>query len=113
MTTTPFLDPLLHQPLRTQIAAFLAGRGEATFAELKRTLTATDGNLDAHLNKLIEAGYLESRKEAAQNGRAQTVFSLSPTGRNAFADYVRQLAGLLDGTTQDKPFAQAVVARGT
>ncbi len=45
MSTLPMLDPLLHQPVRTQIAAYLAGRGEATFAELKRALAATDGNL--------------------------------------------------------------------
>ena len=45
------LDPLLHQPLRTQIAAYLVGRGEASFSELKRILQCTDGNLDAHVKK--------------------------------------------------------------
>ena len=45
------LDPLLHQPLRTQLAAFLAGAGEATFAELKRQLDVSDGNLDSHLGR--------------------------------------------------------------
>ena len=40
-TPLPTLDPLLHQPLRTQLAAFLSGRGEATFSELKRVLRAT------------------------------------------------------------------------
>ena len=60
MIALPPLDPLLHQPVRTQISAYLAGRGEASFAELKRALAATDGNLDAHLTKLIDAGYLAS-----------------------------------------------------
>jgi len=50
-TPLPRLDPLLHQPVRTQIVAFLSGRGEATFSELKRALAITDGNLGAHLNK--------------------------------------------------------------
>ena len=95
MITLPTLDPLLHQPVRTQIAAYLAGRGEATFAELKRALAATDGNLDAHLTKLLDAGYLESRKEASPAGRPQTVYSLTNTGRSAFATYVTTLSALL------------------
>lgn len=95
MSPLPALNPLLHQPVRTQIAAYLAGRGEATFAELKRTLGTTDGNLDAHLGKLLEAGYLQSRRETPAAGRPQTVFWLTPTGRTAFAHYVASLSSLL------------------
>jgi predicted ArsR family transcriptional regulator len=91
----PALDALLHQPVRTQIAAYLAGRGEATFAELKRTLAVTDGNLDAHLTKLLDAGYLACRKETSSAGRPQTIFSLAPPGRAAFAAYVTTLSALL------------------
>lgn len=97
--TMPQLDALLHQPVRTQIAAYLAGRGEATFAELKRTLGVTDGNLDAHLTKLLDAGYLECRKETSAAGRPQTVFALAATGRAAFATYVASLTALLPATT--------------
>jgi predicted ArsR family transcriptional regulator len=97
-SSLPVLDALLHQPVRTQIAAFLAGRGEATFAELKRTLGVTDGNLDAHLSKLLDAGYLECRKETSAAGRPQTVFALSSPGREAFAAYVASLSALLPTT---------------
>jgi predicted ArsR family transcriptional regulator len=96
----PTLDPLLHQPMRTQIAAYLAGRGDATFAELKRALAATDGNLDAHLSKLVAAGYLESRKDTSTSGRPQTIFSLTANGRQAFATYVAALAALLPGQAE-------------
>lgn len=95
MNPLPILDPVLHQPVRTQIAAYLAGRGEATFAELKRALDLTDGNLDAHLTKLFNAAYIESRKETPAIGRPQTVYSLTATGRAAFAAYVATLAILL------------------
>ena len=91
----PTLDPLLHQPLRTQIAAFLSGRGEATFSELKRNLNATDGNLDAHLGKLVEAGYVDSRKESGSGGRPQTVFLLTEKGRAALSAYVCQLSEIV------------------
>lgn len=40
------LDSLLHQPLRTQLVAFLAGAGEQTFSDLKRQLGVSDGNLE-------------------------------------------------------------------
>lgn len=100
-TPLPSLDPLLHQPVRTQIAAYLAGRGEATFAELKRVLGVTDGNLDAHLGKLAEAGYVESRREPQAAGRPATVFSLTDAGRQSFATYVAALSKLLAATPAD------------
>lgn len=94
-TSLPSLDPLLHQPLRTQLAAYLSGRGETTFSELKRVLNATDGNLDAHLGKLVEAGYVSSRKDPVTSGRAQTVYSLTASGRAALTAYVATLAELM------------------
>lgn len=88
------LDPLLHQPLRTQIAAFLAGAGEVTFSDLKRRLDVSDGNLDAHLKKLVAAGYIAVRKESG-NGRPQSFFALTPVGLAALAAYVQALQKLL------------------
>lgn len=88
------LDPLLHQPLRTQIAAFLAGAGEVTFSELKRQLQVSDGNLDAHLKKLLAADYVAVRKETG-GVRPQSCYALTERGREALAAYVRALQKLL------------------
>lgn len=93
------LDPLLHQPLRTQLAAFLAGAGEATFTELKRRLEVSDGNLESHLKKLIAAGYVAVRKGGGE-GRPQSCYSLTPDGHEALRAYVAALQKLL-------PFAAA------
>lgn len=93
------LDPLLHQPVRTQIVAYLAGRGEATFSEFKRVLGQTDGNLDAHLKKLVDAGYLDARKDIG-TGRPQTAFALTEAGRAALAAYISNLALLLQPDAQ-------------
>lgn len=90
----PTLDPLLHQPARTQLVAFLSGRGEATFSELKRVLGVTDGNLGAHLAKLTDAGLVAAREDGG-SGRAQTVFSLTAAGRAALAEYVEHLSALM------------------
>ncbi len=98
------LDPLFHQPARTRIAALLAARESASFSELKRTTGLTDGNLDAHLRKLLEAGYVES-SEIPGPGRPQTAFALTETGRKEFVGYVealRELLGLEPGVAQSR-----------
>lgn len=88
------LDPLLHQPLRTQLTAFLAGAGEATFAELKRQLDVSDGNLDSHLKKLIAANYVAMRKDDS-TGRIQTCYTLTRTGEAALKRYIVALQTML------------------
>lgn len=87
-------DPVLHQPVRTRLVAYLATRGEATFTELKQALETTDGNLDAHVKKLVAAKYLKPRKESGEV-RAQTTYRLTPAGHNAFQQYVDDLQRLL------------------
>jgi predicted ArsR family transcriptional regulator len=88
------LDALLHQPLRTQIAAYLAGSGEAAFSELRRELAVSDGNLESHLKKLIAAGYVAVRKESGE-GRPQSYYALTETGLAALRAYVAALQRLL------------------
>jgi DNA-binding MarR family transcriptional regulator len=88
------LDPLLHQPLRTQLTAFLAGAGEVTFTELKRQLEVSDGNLDSHLKKLIAADYVSVRKETSGT-RPQSYYALTASGQAALRQYVTALQQLL------------------
>lgn len=88
------LDSLLHQPMRTQLAAFLAGAGEATFTELKRQLDVSDGNLDSHLKKLIAADYVNVRKDDSA-ARTQTCYALTTVGRAALQSYILALQKLL------------------
>lgn len=101
------LDSLLHQPLRTQLAAFLAGAGEATFTELKRQLDVSDGNLDSHLKKLIAAEYVNVRKDDS-TGRSQTSYALSKTGRAALQSYILALQKMLP---LDNPAPSATTAK--
>jgi len=96
------LDPLIHQPLRTQIVAFLAGAREVTFTELKQTLEVSDGNLESHLKKLIAADYVAVRKESG-NGRPQTFYALTSSGQAALQSYVAALQALLALPSADTP----------
>lgn len=88
------LDPLLHQPLRTRLAALLAAGAPMSFADLKQQLEASDGNLESHMKKLLEAGYATATKVSG-TGRAQTVYSLTVKGEEAFKTYIAALQSLL------------------
>ena len=88
------LDALLHQPLRTQIVAYLAGAQQATFTELRTALAVSDGNLESHLKKMIAAGYIEVSKQSGE-GRTQSHYTLTRSGRSALKAYVNALQRLL------------------
>jgi DNA-binding MarR family transcriptional regulator len=74
--------------------AYLVGRGEATFSELKRVLQVSDGNLESHLKKLIGAEYIATRKDSS-SARQQTVYSLTQGGRSALRQYMTNLQRML------------------
>lgn len=88
------LDAMLHQPLRTQVVAYLAGRGSATFTELKKVVQASDGNLESHLKKLIAADYIATAKDTS-NTRTQTLYSLTATGSAALRLYFESIEKVL------------------
>ena len=92
--TTPDLDPVLHQPVRKRIVAYLATRGASTFTELKHALEITDGNLEAHMKKLTAADYVQRLRESGE-GRPQTFYELTKLGKKAFKHYITSLQGLL------------------
>lgn len=88
------LDPIIHQPIRTKIVAYLASRKEVTFSELKEVACVTDGNLDSHMKKLIQSGYVVANKVRLTK-RLTTVYSLTDAGVNAFKQYVDALHTML------------------
>lgn len=93
------LDAVLHQPLRTQVVAYLAGRGSATFTELKKAVHASDGNLESHLKKLIAADYVVTAKDTS-SPRAQTMYALTDNGRAALQLYLSRMERLLSFARQ-------------
>jgi predicted transcriptional regulator len=108
MPNPPLLDPIFHQTVRTRLGSLLDA-GACSFAELKTRLGVTDGNLDAHLRKLSAAGYLHSRMVIKD--RVQTNYSLSPSGKRAFAAYVSDLSAIIGppwGSTYPPPCSRKV-----
>jgi DNA-binding MarR family transcriptional regulator len=88
------VDDLLLSKIRLGIVAELLTSEWVAFSELQRALDASQGNLGAHLSKLVEAGYLDEAKSFV-NRRPLTQYRLTPKGRAAFVAHVRQLQSLL------------------
>ena len=105
------LDATLHQPIRTRIVAYLAGRGETTFMDLKRALEISDGNLDSHLKKLLTAEYITTRKDTGK-ARQQTLYLLTESGRAAFCAYLDSLQKLLGVRLKGEKSAGETADRG-
>jgi DNA-binding MarR family transcriptional regulator len=84
------LDRIIHGPLRLGVVAALATADRRTFTELRDALGATDGNLNASLQKLEQAGYVAAARKT--EGRATfTEYQLTRAGQKALAGYLERL----------------------
>lgn len=92
------MDDLLLSKIRLGIIAELLTAEWIAFSDLQRSLEVTQGNLGAHLSKLVEAGYVDEEKTFV-NRRPLTRYRISPHGRSAFVEHVQQLQSLLKETS--------------
>jgi DNA-binding HxlR family transcriptional regulator len=92
----PELDPVIHGKLRLAVLSLLIGVEEADFSWLRQKTGSTDGNLGAQMLKLEEAGYVAMEKRFAGR-KPQTLYRMTPSGREALAAYVSALKHLLGG----------------
>ena len=88
------LDPLLHSQLRLAIMSILISVEEADFVYLKQKTEATAGNLSIQLDKLENAGYINTNK-VQENNRPRTICKITETGRIAMNNYVEALRSYL------------------
>lgn len=91
------MDDLLLSKIRLSIIAELLGIDWIAFSALQRAVNTTNGNLGAHLGKLVEAGYVEEEKTFVDR-KPQSRYSLTKTGRDAFVAHVKSLEQLLGKT---------------
>ena len=92
------MDDLLLSKIRLGIVSELLANEWVAFSELQRSLDASQGNLGAHLAKLVDAGYVEEVKTFV-NRRPLTQYRLTAQGRSAFVAHVQQLQSLLKETS--------------
>ena len=88
------MDELLLSKIRLGVIAELLNAEWVAFSDLQQATQTTNGNLGAHLGKLVEAGYLAEEKVFVHR-RPQTRYRLSKAGRAAFVQHVRDMQRLL------------------
>lgn len=88
------IDPLLHQPTRLEIMAYLYRNRKAAFTELRDELKLTSGNLQSHGDKLRAAGLIEMNRVLV--GIFEVHWRITPAGDAAFERYFQQMRALLD-----------------
>ena len=87
-------DGVFFEKSRLAIVALLYRDGYPAFTTLRESLDATDGAVYSHLERLVDAGYVEKRKEVA-GMKAQTVYRLTARGRAEFDAYLGVMETLL------------------
>lgn len=90
-------DRLIHERVRLGIVSALAVNDALSFAELKKLLATTDGNVSVHARKLEEAGYIGCTKSF--EGRIpRTEYKLTTKGRGALDKYLKHMEALIRAT---------------
>ena len=87
-------DPILHQPVRTRIMAYLMSLSSVDFTSLKKSLDLTDGHMSTHMKTLVEANYVKMEKEFV-NSKPRTTYHITQTGKLAFQQYLETLKKLV------------------
>ncbi len=90
------MDDLLLSKIRIGIIAELLASDWIAFSALQQRLQTTNGNLGAHLGKLMESGYVEELKSFVDR-RPQSRYRLTQRGRDAFIAHVREMQSMLQG----------------
>ena len=97
------MHDLLHSRVRLAVIAELVPVEWATFSDLQRSVETTNGNLSAHMAKLIDGGYVTERKRFVHR-RPQTRYRLTQAGRSALVQHVEHLQELIGALpTGDRP----------
>lgn len=91
------LDKLIHERMRLGIVSALATNESLTFAELKKLLHTSDGNISIHARKLEEAGYIACSKSFAKRV-PRTAYTLTVPGREALTKYLNHMEALIRAT---------------
>jgi len=81
--------------IRLGVIAQLLNAEWVAFSDLQLATQTTNGNLGAHLAKLVEANYIAEEKVFVAR-RPRTRYRLTKSGRAAFVQHVREMQRLLE-----------------
>ena len=85
------LERVIHEKARLGILTALVSEREGiAFNDLKELCDLTDGNLSRHLKTLVDARLVLAEREGDE-GRPQSIYRLTRTGRTRFLEYLAEL----------------------
>ena len=85
----------LHQPVRLRLMAVLVRQHELGFAALRDGLGLTDGNMGSHMARLVERGWVTSRRALVES-HFEVRYTITRAGFAVFRRYRAWLATVLD-----------------
>ena len=91
---TDTLNRVIHERARLGIMTKLVVEGESGFTALKKSLSLSDGNLNAHLKVLLKNEYILMTKEFVAN-KPRTAYRVTDKGEQAFNEYISSLENFL------------------
>jgi DNA-binding MarR family transcriptional regulator len=87
-------DKLLQHRTRLGVCVLLARNDRLNFSRLKVLLAETDGALGAHLRRLEDDGYIDTRKEF-RDRKPVSWYKLTRHGRTALEAHLQALEKLI------------------
>jgi DNA-binding MarR family transcriptional regulator len=96
------LDDVVHQRVRLGVLVMLGEMSECAFSTLRDELHVTDGNLNRHVQVLVDAGLVAVRKGYEAN-RPRTWLKLTREGRKALRTELKALEDIVTRLRQIPP----------
>ncbi len=88
------LNRILHQPIRTQIMAYLVTHENCDYNGVKKLFNLSDGHMTTHMRELLGNGYVFAEKLTV-DGKSKTIYHITPEGQVAFNEYVAELRKII------------------
>lgn len=97
----PSSDDIFSISIRFSIMFLLYIHKKISFTELQKLLNLTAGNLNHHLNKLMEKGFINIKKMLFSKRPINIVF-VSEKGNEEFSSYLSKFKNILDKVEKEK-----------
>lgn len=88
------IDTFIHEPVRLGVLTILSIHKAMPFSEIQKALRITPGNLNSHITKLAEKGYVTIEKQFVEL-RPRTIIFITKTGKLALLRYVNKFKELI------------------